>query len=85
MRVLVTGGRRYNRPDIVDRVLGGLKKTYGPLVVVHGAAPGLDSLARNLAVANGCEEDPLPDHGCGCGDGGRGCRQHPKRATVTGG
>jgi YspA, cpYpsA-related SLOG family len=48
-RVIVFGSRRYADRHHLYRVLDGIFRRYGPLVIVHGAAPGADSLADQWA------------------------------------
>ena len=51
MRVIVTGDRRWNAPELAEEVLNRLLARYGPnLVIVHGAATGID---RSFALACG--------------------------------
>lgn len=51
MRVIVTGDRKWYAPDMAEQVLNRLILRYGPgLVVVHGAATGID---RSFAEACG--------------------------------
>lgn len=46
MKILVTGGRDYDRLETVARVLGALKVT----AIAHGGARGADSLAGKWAT-----------------------------------
>lgn len=56
-RVLVTGGRKYADRDHVFETLDALQPIE---VVIHGAATGADSLARDWAISRGVEHDPHP-------------------------
>lgn len=52
--VLFTGGRDYSDRDAVNNVLDFLRKFYGErLRVIHGAAPGLDSLTGDVCASLG--------------------------------
>ena len=53
MRVLVCGGRAYNRGDLVDRRLDQLHKAQEITVLIHGGADGVDTLAGEWAERNG--------------------------------
>ena len=46
MRVLVTGDRNYNKLGIIEREL---KKFPSGTIIIHGAAPGADTLAGFVA------------------------------------
>lgn len=46
MRVLVTGDRNYKRMDIIEREL---KKFPSDTIIIHGAAPGADTLTGFIA------------------------------------
>ena len=50
-RLLVCGGRDYDDGAAVEYYLSGLR----PQVVIHGGAPGADSLAGAWAVRHGVE------------------------------
>jgi hypothetical protein len=51
MRIIVTGDRNWFAPDLAEQVLNRLMVRYGPnLVIVHGAATGID---RSFAEACG--------------------------------
>lgn len=51
MRIIVTGDRNWYAPDLAEQVLNRLLRRYGPnLVIVHGAATGID---RSFAEACG--------------------------------
>ena len=59
MRILVCGGRKYDRTDIVNVCLDTLKQKWGDdLVIIQGGANGADRLAKLWAKANNvrCEE-----------------------------
>lgn len=53
MRLLVTGGREYADEQTVRKVITALD----PEVVIHGAAPGLDTLAKQIAHELGIPDD----------------------------
>jgi hypothetical protein len=49
-RVIITGCRHWEPVDLAIEVLGRLAKKYGPgLVIVHGAASGVDETFSNYA------------------------------------
>jgi hypothetical protein len=59
--VLITGGRKYDDRDSVEEVLTFLHLFYGTdLRVMHGAARGADSLARDIARARDIPERGYP-------------------------
>ena len=52
MRVLFTGSRKFEKDQVVIEILEGLVRKAGfpqQITVVHGGAPGLDSVAGVLA------------------------------------
>jgi hypothetical protein len=51
MRVIVCGGRDYNDPDHVFRVLTGI----GPTEVIEGGASGADAFAKAWALQRGVQ------------------------------
>lgn len=53
VRLLVCGGRDYTNRDKLFAVLDTLEKSVGIVGVMHGAAKGADSLARDWAVSRG--------------------------------
>lgn len=56
MRIIVTGGRDYDAPAAVERVLGDVAgSTFNGvrITLVHGGAPGADQLAHWAALALG--------------------------------
>lgn len=64
MRVLVCGDRNWEDHWIIMRVLRGIyegaRDWMWPLVVVHGAAPGADSMANACAGDIGAVVEPYP-------------------------
>lgn len=52
-RVLVCGGRDFNDKEAVFRALDKLHSTGRVVLVIHGAAPGADSLAAQWAQEHG--------------------------------
>lgn len=50
-RVVVTGGRKYLLESTVWRVLDAVNRRLGIATLIHGAAPGLDTLAEEWACA----------------------------------
>jgi hypothetical protein len=55
LRILVCGGRRYDDPTLIRRVLEEYETEFDfdPPTIVHGAAPGADYLAAREAKALG--------------------------------
>ncbi len=60
VRVLVCGGRKYARRDLVWRFLDRLHAERGISCLIHGAASGADTLAGEWAVARGVPEEAYP-------------------------
>lgn len=48
-RILVTGGRNYANVRLLTRTLDDLARTRAIAVIIHGNAPGADSLAAEWA------------------------------------
>ncbi len=48
MKVIITGGRNYNNPELVQRAL----RVIGATHVVHGGCSGADSIADDWARRN---------------------------------
>lgn len=65
MKVLVTGGRKYNDYAEVCRTLGQLHNNYGVTLLIHGGADGADKMcdiwAKNLGIHT-CRVDALWHH-----------------------
>lgn len=61
MRILVTGSRTWTDRDSVWRVLDGMLFAPGavPIVVVHGAAAGVDTLAEGWVEARALASWPV--------------------------
>lgn len=53
MRVLVTGGREFNQPDLVHPILHQIHRLHGIEELAHGGAEGLDTLAKLWALSFG--------------------------------
>lgn len=60
MKVLVCGGRNYSDRTAVEAMLYGILYKYGSLTVIHGDAPGADTLAKETAIAMGVTQKPYP-------------------------
>ena len=60
MRVLVCGGRSYINIDHVFTVLSDLHEERGITTLIHGCAPGADSIAANWARTYGVKEARYP-------------------------
>lgn len=59
-RVLVCGGRDYDNRERLFAELDRLHAQHKFSVVIHGAAPGADTLADEWAKARGIPPDPYP-------------------------
>ena len=57
VRVLICGSRRYRNAEAIARYVAGLPSG---TVVIHGDAPGADSLADQYARQNGLTPEPYP-------------------------
>src|ERR1043165_7272006 len=55
MRVLITGGREFADRDLLFETLDRLHAVHGFTVLIHGAAPGADTLAGEWAEQRGIE------------------------------
>jgi hypothetical protein len=59
MRVIVTGDRRWYDADLAKQVVNRLLLRYGPgLVIVHGAATGIDASFAEACDDLGVEQEP---------------------------
>lgn len=58
--ILVTGSRTWTNYDFVKETLSGYGKFNEQITVRHGAARGLDTLARDAALELGFDHDPMP-------------------------
>ena len=62
MRILVTGGRKFDDKELLFNFLDRLHQDRSITLVIHGAAQGADSLAEEWGNARGVETLPcLPD------------------------
>ena len=59
-RVLVTGSRDWDRPDVLAYALGYALGELGPFILVHGAARGADTMAATLHEQYGFTSEPHP-------------------------
>jgi len=48
--ILVTGGRSYEKPQLVYRMLDETAKKYPDMILVHGGASGADAYANDWAI-----------------------------------
>jgi hypothetical protein len=61
IRVIVTGSRHWYCLEIAGQVVRRLKARHGDaLVIVHGAAPGVDRAFDDAAAAEGVAREPHP-------------------------
>jgi len=60
MRVLVCGGRDYAENLVVSATLDNLREMHRITTVIHGAAPGADTLAGDWAKANQIQVESFP-------------------------
>lgn len=56
MRVMVTGSRDHNNVGLIESTL----KALSPTVVIHGEAPGADSIAKEWAMWRGIPAIGIP-------------------------
>lgn len=61
-RILVCGGRKYGDQDRVNRILDAAVERLGLAELIHGAAPGADSLAAEWARTRGVPARAFPAH-----------------------
>lgn len=71
MRVIITGARDWYCYELATKVLTGLIAKHGAndLVIVHGAAPGVDSAFAQACHDNIIEDEPHPAHWKAFGNG----------------
>lgn len=60
MIILVCGGRTYKNREFVCAILDLVHRRRGISLIVHGAAAGADTLAKDWAVSRGVEHRPFP-------------------------
>jgi hypothetical protein len=61
MRVIITGDRNWHAPDLAQEAVGRLIRRHGPdLVIVHGAATGIDRSFAEACAQLGVEQEPHP-------------------------
>lgn len=60
MKILVTGGRNFTDRPFVYTVLDSLWVDYPDMTLIHGAAPGADTLADDWARIAGVPRLPFP-------------------------
>lgn len=61
MRVVITGCRHWNAYELAEQVVNRLLARYGPgVIIVHGAATGIDAAFREACEALGVEHEPHP-------------------------
>jgi hypothetical protein len=60
-RILICGPRDWDKPILVRFVVAGLKRRLGTkIVIIHGAARGVDTMADEAAEDLGLKRDPYP-------------------------
>jgi len=59
-RVLITGSRDWDRPDLLAYAMGMATGELGPFILVHGDARGADQMAAELHAAYGFTSEPHP-------------------------
>ena len=60
MKLLVCGGRNFDNKDMLDSVLDNVHDLSPIKLLIHGAAPGADSLAAAWARDRGVMARPFP-------------------------
>lgn len=60
VRLLVTGSRAWDRADVIESVLKGIRAQphFADAVLVHGDAAGVDRMAAAAWIAMGGQHDP---------------------------
>ena len=68
-RYIVTGSRDWYCPDVAERVLHAILARHGDgsMIVVHGAAKGVDTAFSHICKRYGIREDPHPADWIGLG------------------
>lgn len=59
-RVLITGSRDWDRPEVIAYALGLAVGELGPFILVHGDARGADRMAAELHESYGFTSEPHP-------------------------
>ena len=59
-RVLITGSRDWDRPEVIAYALGIALGQLGPFILVHGDARGADRMAAELHESYGFTSEPHP-------------------------
>ena len=72
MKVLICGGRNWDKPRVIEVIVAGLFQLYGEdLVIIEGEARGADSMARDAAEKYGIPVEKYPakwdEHGKAAG------------------
>ena len=63
MRIIVTGDRAWHAPELAESVLNRLVGRYGPsIVIVHGAATGIDRSFAEACGEIGIEQEAHEAH-----------------------
>ena len=60
MRLLVCGGRRYSKGDVVNKALDLVHSVAPITMLIHGAATGADTLAQRWAEEHNVKDRPFP-------------------------
>lgn len=60
MKLLVCGGRDFADKEMLTSVLDHFCEVHSITLLIHGAAPGADSLAASWAAASGIPTRPFP-------------------------
>jgi hypothetical protein len=61
MRVIITGNRHWYDPDLAEALINRLRRRYGPnLIIVHGAADGIDLSFAEACAKLGVKHEPHP-------------------------
>lgn len=59
-RVLITGSRNWDRPEVIAYALGHALGEIGPFILVHGDARGADKMAAQIHESYGFTSEPHP-------------------------
>ena len=60
LKVLVTGGRHWDYQEEIERTLDRIHQDIGVILLIHGNAKGVDSLASDWAEKNNINTDVYP-------------------------
>lgn len=62
LRILFCGGRTWENRIAIETVMTSLHRRHGDIQIIHGNAPGADTIAKEVAQDLGLEILPFPAH-----------------------